>query len=257
MSTELIRLLAVGVAAGETIRVVCPSCGGGSTEERSLGITRNSDNSLVWNCFRATCPSKGETQSNGSTLLMPSEGKVRPKFDDVTEPLSEAHLERIRTLWGITDPPNWWWAPTRGRVAMSIRSPKYTHRGWVLRDIWGRPGPKALTYPDEGEEMLSWYRKDQNARVVLVEDIPSAVRASRYVTSVALLGTHVGTDRAMEIAKYAPSVCIALDQDATGIAVQLAKRYTMIWNDPVVLPLQKDIKNMTEEELQGLLGEGE
>lgn len=253
---SIIVLLATDLPLGATVHEICPTCEGGSTREKSLAITRNEDGSLVWVCHRATCPERGGT-SKGSTNLIKVASqapKPRAKFDGVTEPLGEKHLERIQELWGITDPPHWYHAPERNRVAMSIRSPKYVHRGWVLRDIWGRSQVKALTYIEEGEEALSWYKhNDPSAPTVLVEDIPSAVRAGRYASSVALLGTKMGTDRAMEIAKNANGIVIALDQDVTAKSFELAQQYALLWGDVTVLPLERDLKDMKEEELCELL----
>ena len=35
-------------------RAVCPRCGGGSTQERSLAVRIDADGGAVWNCFRGT-----------------------------------------------------------------------------------------------------------------------------------------------------------------------------------------------------------
>jgi DNA primase len=115
--------------------------------------------------------------------------------------------------------------------------------------------PKALTYPNEDEEQLSWYfSSNPSAPTVLVEDIPSAVRAATYINAVSLLGTTVGEDKAQEIRKHAKGrIIIALDQDAVDQAMALAKRYRMLWDYPEVLPLQQDLKDMDEAELWQLL----
>jgi hypothetical protein len=134
---------------------------------------------------------------------------------------------------------------------MSVRSPKDLPRGWILRDIRGNARVKALTYIDEGEEGLSWYKTSPHAPTVLVEDIPSSVRASQYMNAVALLGTGIGLPRALEIAEYASRpIIVALDQDATSLSFKWARKYSLLWGDVMVLPLKKDLKNMTEEELQ-------
>lgn len=250
-------LLGAGLELGETTREVCPTCGGGSTKEKSLSITQTPEG-LVWQCFRAKCSERGGTSRGGTApplKIAAPEKKRRAVFDGITKPLDERHLERVHKLWRISDPPHWWYAPERGRVAMSIRGPKYTHRGWVLRDIWGTKQIKALTYIDEGEESLSWYKtKGTSAPTVLVEDIPSAVRVSAHVNAVALLGTRMGLDRAMEIAEYAPRpIVVALDQDATAESIKMAQRYALLWDGPIVLPLSKDFKDMTEDELNDTL----
>jgi hypothetical protein len=106
--------------------------------------------------------------------------------------------------------------------------------------------------PDE--EGLSWYKTQPTAPTVLVEDIPSAVRASKYVNAVALLGTGIGLSRAVEIAETTSRpIMVALDQDAVDLSFKWARKYSLLWGDVKVLPLKKDMKNMTEEELKELL----
>jgi len=159
-------------------------------------------------------------------------------------------------MWGIEDPPYWYYTPDYGgRIAMSIRGPKYNHRGWVLRDIRGRAKTKALTYIEKDEESLSWYKTTTNAPTVLVEDIPSAVRANGGgVNAVALLGTAIGLGKALEIAANAPRpIIIALDQDATSKSFDYIKRYGLLWDTVLIRVLPKDLKDMTEEELKEIL----
>lgn len=253
-----IVLLSTDLALGDSTREICPRCNGGSSVEKSLSITKEAGG-VVWQCFRASCPEKGSTNPvsahEQSTIAPTAPVRKRRVFTGTTEPLSEPQLRRIKNLWGIEDPPYWYWTnDLGGRVAMSIRSPKYTHRGWVLRDIRGVSRIKALTYVDEGQEGMSWYRTNPNAPTVVVEDIPSAVRASRYVNAVALCGTGIGPTRAEEIGSYATlPVCVALDQDATKDSFRLANKWSLLWGDVKVLPLRKDMKDMKEDELCKLL----
>lgn len=248
-----IELLGSDLNLGETLRDVCPLCGGGSQSEKSLAITRSEDGSLLYVCHRASCSAKGGTSKLGlssQSTLVPE--KKRKVFDGEVRPLPELYLDIIYKLWGISEPRHWYYTPyAGGRVAMSVRSPKYMHRGWVLRDIRGRAKVKALTYIDEGEEGLSWYREHIDGPTVVVEDIPSAVRASKYVNAVSLLGTGVGITRAEEIAQYATRpIVMALDQDATAQSFKMARRYALMWGDVEVLMLDKDIKDMEENEIE-------
>lgn len=246
--------LAQQLDQGSTIRELCPRCNGGSSNELSLSITLGEDGQVYWNCFRASCEEKGTTATLGIKAA-PVPAKRKRVFEGQVRDLESGELEIIRTLWGITDPPYWWWTDSlMGRVAMSIRSPKYVHRGWVLRDIHGRSRTKALTYVDENEEGISWYKTTPDAPTVVVEDIPSAVRAMKYVNAVALCGTGVGLSRAEEIAEYASRpVIVALDQDATREAFRIAHKWALLWGDVKVLPLKQDMKNMREKDLKDLL----
>ena len=250
-----IAMIASELALGESVRTICPQCDGGSTREKSLNITLTEEG-LAWICFRNNCELRGRSNAAGIPRVKAEKPKPKRKvFEGKTIPLSEKHRERIAQLWGIHDPEHWYWTDSHGgRVAMSIRGPKYTHRGWLLRDIYGTHGVKALTYIDDGEEGLAWYKTKAYAPTFVVEDVPSAVRASKYVNSIALLGTGVGIPRAAEIAEYATRpVVVALDQDATAEAFKVAKRWALFWEDVIVQPLKKDIKDMTEPELEQLM----
>lgn len=249
---DYISLLGQSLGEGQTVREICPRCGGGSSSEKSLGVTRK-DGGVVWQCFRAKCGYKGAIGSHGQPAVTIKAPKKRV-WEGQTMPFAEDHAQRIRELWNMDPPESWWWTTDYGgRVAMSIRSPRYTHRGWVLRSITGGT-PKALTYVHEGEEGLSWYREHTEGPTIVVEDIPSAVRASRYYNSVALCGTGVGLDRASEIAQYGTRpIIMALDQDATAQSFALARRYALLWGDVKVLPLKHDIKDMKENDIETLL----
>lgn len=250
-----ILLKASQLRPGDTVRGVCPRCEGGSSGELSLSITLSEEGHVLWQCFRAKCIEKGTTLPKNTTDSMLRKEHKRKVFGGAVEPLKPEHLETIAELWGIHEPPFWWWTSEYGgRVAMSIRSPKYVHRGWSLRDIHGVSRIKALTYIDEGEEGISWYKTSPFAPTVLVEDIPSSVRASQYMNAVALLGTGIGLARAQEISDFAPRpIIIALDQDATTLSFRWANKWALLWGDVKVLPLKKDMKDMKENELKDLL----
>lgn len=254
--TQQILLYGSGLQPGENTREVCPRCDGGSDQEKSLSITLGEDGVLRWQCFRAKCEGvKGTSETIGTQVIPTSQSipidKKPRRFEGKTQPLRDVDRARIRTLWGIENPEHWYWTnDLGGRIAMSIRSPKYTHRGWVMRDMRGTAAHKAITYLNEGEEGLSWYREHPHAPTVVVEDIPSAVRASRYVNAVALCGTGIGWPRAQELNEYATKpIILALDNDATATSFKIAEKYKLFWGDVKVLPLKKDLKNMTEEEL--------
>jgi len=253
-----IILMSTELDLGDSLRVICPRCEGGSSNEKSLSISRLEDGDLVWQCFRANCPEKNGASDSGVSRIssVPKEiEKVRKVFKGTTKALTEVQLAQLNSMWGVTNPPYWYYTPDYGgRIAMSIRGPKYNHRGWVLRDIRGNARVKALTYLDKKEESLSWYKTHPDQPTVLVEDIPSAVRASRYVNSIALLGTAIGIGKALEIAEYGTRpIILALDQDATRQSFKHLTRYGLMWEDTRILTLPKDLKNMNEVELQEIL----
>lgn len=247
-----VLMLASTLEPGETIRELCPRCNGGSTQEKSLTITLDYDGGVVWNCFRDRCDNKGRSGGTYIPKTDTPEIKKYKRFEGETRPLSDFHLEKIRNKWGIVNPPYWYWTGEYGgRVAMSVRSPKFMHRGWVLRDLRGVARAKALTFMEPEEVQLAWYRpnKSRAAPCVVVEDIPSAVRVSMCgVNAVALLGTILNTEKASELGKYSGHVVLALDQDATSKSFSHAYRYMLHWDQCSILPLHKDFKDMTPDE---------
>ena len=247
-----IALIGTNLGEGDSLREICPACGGGSSMEKSLSVTRR-EGHLVWQCFRAKCDEAGATGG-----VQGPRAVVKPKravWNGRTYELPDDVKEKLTRMWGISEVKNWWWTTDYGgRVAMSVRSPKFTHRGWVLRAITDVKGPKALTYINEGEQGMSWYKTSPHTGTVVVEDIPSAVRASKYVNSVALLGTGIGMDRAIEIAENAPRpLIVALDQDATDQSFRWARKYALLWGDVRVQVLRKDIKDMEDTDVGHML----
>ena len=209
----------------------------------------NRDGAVLWQCFRARCGIQGG--SGNTTPSVPSEVRApKPRWEGDTHELPDKVKERVAALWGLSEVPDWYWTTDMGgRIAMSVRDPQDVHRGWVLRAITSGARAKALTYIEQGES-LSWYKRHQSAPTLLVEDIPSALRASKYVNAVALLGTTVSSSKALEIAKHSTKpVIIALDQDATSLSFWHKKRYDLLWDGAEILLLTKDIKDMKEKEL--------
>lgn len=262
MSRAEIILEASAMDDGESIRIVCPTCGGGGSKERSLNIS-NTDGTVLWNCHRASCEEAGAAGDRGHFVrtkqpreerkrkITPYEGQLAPLSEEWMEYLCESigwkdvHHEHGRPLYAVED----------DRIAYPIYSPLGSRRGWVLRSYDPSCRTKALTRMDTDEPHLSWYRTQNNNSCVVVEDIPSAVRASLYADSVALCGTGCGPDYAMEIAAYYTNVVWALDADATDQAIKLMRRYAMLFENSQVLVLERDFKNEEEERLCELLSQ--
>lgn len=119
----------------------------------------------------------------------------------------------------------------------------------MLRAIDGRQ-PKTLTHTEQGA--IAWFTNVRSSGIIIVEDQLSAIRASDYLTSVALLGTHLNDERVQELraAKTRP-IYLALDNDAIGTAVKHVVKYKSLLPMRLVR-LSKDIKDMTHEEADRL-----
>lgn len=90
----------------------------------------------------------------------------------------------------------------------------------------------------------------------IVEDMLSSKRLEQLgMPSIALLGTHISDKLLKDILDYDPSaeIFLALDNDATAKAVGYKQKFGGMFRNFRVIPLSKDIKDMTEDELRGLL----
>jgi DNA primase len=104
---------------------------------------------------------------------------------------------------------------------------------------------------------MSWFRgEEKSIPVWVVEDQLSAMRLWQYgLTAVALLGTHISHERAVEIKSVSDDVFLALDKDATAKSIGYASTFRYVLNTKVVA-LSKDVKDMDSNELSNLLKTG-
>ena len=81
----------------------------------------------------------------------------------------------------------------------------------------------------------------------------SAVKLSKYMPTVALLGTSLSPEGAQEIASMKPKhVTIALDEDASNTAYRLRRFYALMWPACDVIKLKKDVKDMSYHQIEEL-----
>lgn len=243
---------------------MCPECHGGSSKEKSMRVSVN-DGWLNWRCFRDSCKFKGGHRI-GTARTGSDEGRQAPaaaapvKLIDIPDylerQLHEQHLLTDHSMeWA-----GWRYAPTyngRGpRVCMPILSPDGVKRGYSWRSYNGE-SPKAIITKLKADcPMMCWYKAAQYATtLVVVEDQPSALRLwDQGIDALALCGTLLSADRIDEIkAQKYTSVILCLDQDATATAVKAVAWFRSRLPGMRILPLVKDIKNMTEVEMDSFL----
>ena len=254
-----IMLTAETLQVDERVRINCPYC---CASENTFSLARLSDGSVVWHCFRASCGKHGR-KGQGNLVhtrlrkqkprkLNPYRGALRRCTED--EGLYLYH--KIGWDGAHNDIASPMYAPEINRYAFPIYDPLGLRRGYVLRSYSKAATPKALTHMDRDEPHMSWYRTlPANSTVVVVEDIPSAVRVAKYVNAVALSGTGCSHNYALEIAAHARHVVWALDADALTQCVKLHKKSQLLFEASEVLPIPKDFKDMSEAEIKDILKE--
>jgi hypothetical protein len=138
----------------------------------------------------------------------------------------------------------------RGFAAvLRVVSPGGELRGWTVRHLEQRDGPKAVSLrrPAAGSQpWLAWYIVKRREPVYAVEDHFSAMRLyQRGLNAVALTSTEMNPSRAAELRGVGTPVILCLDNNATLSAMQFARRFHL-----EVRQLREDIKDMTEDALR-------
>ena len=269
-----LALEGAALTPGESVRLVCPFCGGGSSHERSLVLTLSDDGALLFVCHRAHCNSRGRlggSLGGFDITRKPSANAPRPFVAEIKAeeilPVPAPVAEAISARWFFDHTPAAWrWSGDKRRLLLPVFSPTRQRRGWVGRAFEGQQYriAKTLNYKEILDQPWAhWPQVYFQSRVVyVVEDLISAERlCARGQTACALMGTHASGDVVDEILEtaardHAP-LHIALDRDA------LAKSFAL--KDEGVLRhkwgiaarvLEKDIKDMTHKELNDWLSVG-
>lgn len=277
-ASEQIREIAASLRRGETASgCVCPVCRGGRNRDRSLSVTKT-ETCILYVCHRGRCGAKGKVLLRQLDVAGDADSGAgaatrhrKRQLPETLEPLPERVERYLREKYEIEFGPQdeVKWAPGisqsqhgGGRVILPLRRFDGSVYGSIARAVHPDDQPKSLTYLNDGVDRagLAWYtgrNLEWDHAVLVVEDQYSAWKASWFVNTVALLGTHLDLARVREIAEFAPcsrpfSVVLALDKDATNKAVGFIKRFS--WAaDLRLLPLEKDIKDTPVEELAELL----
>ena len=253
-----IMITASNLQLGEQIRTTCPFCG---SQDNTFSIARTDDGCTVWNCFRASCKRSGKRGSGNLVHARLRPSKPR-KLNPYRGTLQRCDTEQYKYL-----ADNIGWTPSHcdignpllasdiNRYAYPIYDPMGLRRGHVLRSYNKDAQVKALTRMDKDEPHMSWYRTHpQLPMVVVVEDIPSAVRVALYTNAVALCGTGCSYNYALEIAAHAKHVVWALDADALVLSIKLHQKHKLLFDESSVLPIDMDFKDMSEERVKEYVG---
>lgn len=255
MSRAELELDALELEPGQSVRMTCPFC---KANGKTLSLTHKDDGTLLYHCYRASCVGGGVLGKGATYAKPPAERSSR------TKPYIE---ERLRQpcgngrVWDLLACELYdegvLWDPETHRFALPVYTPGCRLRGRVLRVPPGDTRhPKALTWMYEEGPTLAWNRVGRDTVVVVVEDIPSALKLGvRGYRAVALNGTHMTAEAFEELDRNADNVVWALDKDAFAKAQAYHKQYRMYFGESCALLLPKDFKDMGWEEIDECLSE--
>ena len=262
---EMARGLPVG---GSRSGLLCPSCGGGRSRERSLSVYRN-EHGVGARCHRASCP-LNVFRPDVTEHSEPAVFKPRPY------PFPLAYPAADHEIWDRLKVPVLSRCPERAaQLGVLTKADDTSEVVWEVRDYqWTTRGHISRTYPDkrirvwrEVEGPFHGYHGFKRTRVLwIVEDMVSGAQIARAGgNALALLGTNFSANAQAELRGYLtrihsmigyPEVRVALDPDAAGKGAQLARELTSrLGCATMFVPLVADPKDLPDGELARMVGE--
>lgn len=272
-----IHELGEGLSPGMSRRGLCPWCNGGERNEHSF-VVRATDSGLSYSCYRASCSATyrsrghigdmGLRPPSGDDILAPVQHRKLNPYRSTLTPLPTDMLTMFRDKFDLTPEEltagGFKWAPEDHRVYMPVYGPMGKRRGAMLRSYADNPRIKAIAYPESQAPWQAWYKLgtgrpdgiDQPLILVVVEDQVSALKTARHYNTVATLGTYLTEDRLAELAAIgARNVLFALDQDATGKAIDMMRQNMLLFESTGVVFLDKDFKDSPDAEIRARVKE--
>lgn len=262
---EFVTYEALSLEVGNSIRMVCPVCN--ARHEKSFQITRAQSN-LLYRCWRMACGVKGVVGSFTREYREPSSVVAPPKPRPLPYSTSRVGGYEQAIVWYKYRITGESLERAGVRWAEEIESlvfPCYTidgeHVGYATKRL-ARTNvfPKSLlfwnTAPPRYFKVME-RAPHGDGTVYFVEDCLSALKLWQSgVSSIALLGTKLDDITALEISKSYRKVVFCLDNDATAKAVELSRKYNLLFDKVSILVPPADPKDMAPEELENLLYAG-
>ena len=242
------------ISNGETRRMNCPSCGGYKT----FSVTNNMG-SLLWNCYKASCNTKGgsrvhlsvedirsgfagaEDFSSQNDFVMPE--YIVPHNLDVAKWALEVYgldAKELGLMFDVKD----------HRVVFPIVYDSITV------DATGRAMTKRLPkWKRYGKSGLPYVSGHGKVAVVVEDCVSAAVVGNDVWCGIAVLGTSLSESHKRYLSQFSTAV-IALDPDAIPKTLQFAKELRGYVNTVKVLRLKDDLKYRNPTDFENLTNIG-
>jgi len=265
------------VAGSRAAGLLCPVCGGGRTGERSFGISVDDKGVVFYRCFRTRCGARGVIGTPDGKWLTDARplGRHRPTVPSLAVPDLQGLGGslwglRLQTKYGISPvETDWadWGVVNKGSPSevlyIPVYSPLKVRRGYETKPISPTNNggkSRSIRGPDAVQDgaWAGYYErsaKGSDRPLVVVEDSVSALKVSRHTDAYCLIGTHISTDKALEIndLSVGRKALLCLDRDATDHAADLCKRLRWTCPNLVLTPIRKDLKYYSDAELLEVL----
>jgi len=246
----------IDIPNGTTKRMNCPECNGYKT----FTVTNNMG-SLVWNCYKASCGTKGGTRVHLSM------DDIRAGFAGAKEYASDVpfvlpdyvvpHNNRSEILtyaeqWNINaDELGLMYDAKENRVVFPV-----VHQGKMV-DATGRTLSTRLPkWKRYGKSTLPFSFGYGRVAVVVEDCVSAAVVGNDAFVGVAVLGTSLSEGHKRYLAQFSTAI-IALDPDALPKTLAFAKELRGHVSNVKVLRLTDDLKYRNKEDMDNLIEIGD
>ena len=233
------------VADGQSKRVLCPFCNGGSQREHSF-VIRNDSGQFRGNCWRGTC---NKWIASG-TRRVSCGGKVKRQFtpriywQETVKPTAKL-LKWLKNVYTFTDEEmkleGLKYSPKDGRMVWPCYDKEGKEFGVNTKrtSVTTDPYPKWMTFFDRETTRLHYprgYRKNYRYPFLCItEDIMSAVRVARIAPVVALQGTSMVWEQVRELHSQTNKIILLLDPDKGGrdAVAKIRKNYGSVFPEGI------------------------
>ena len=266
LTEESIKSNALDYEVDETVVGICPFCK--AAHETSLSVTRT-DQGLLYNCFRAACGAKGFISSLAGTIP-PDTKDIKLKkfkvheFTGELEPLPKHVKDWMFKKYELTEEElneqGIKFCRSENRLFMPVFDYRGEEFGGISKTLTaGVKKFKTINYFTRESNRLSYSRSGRTGEgaIVIVEDILSAIKVSRYKRAVALLGHTLSIPQIKELRNQTDSIILMLDGDVFHKAVQIKKKFGFYFRNFSVVYLSNglDPKDLESNKLEEIINE--
>ena len=240
----------LNVGNGETKRLNCPLC----SSYKTFSVTNNMG-SLLWNCYKANCSTKGSSRVHLTVDEIRAIQKKQENTNDSRYEMPDyivSHGYRREVmhfceLWELeVDELDLYYDVKESRVVFPIK------KDGRIVDATGRSVynklPKWKRY---GNSDLPYSFGCGSVAVVVEDCISAVVVGSDVYVGVAVLGTSLADSHKRFLSQFSTAI-IALDPDALPKTLSFAKELRTYVSDVKILKLKDDIKYRVKEDEDNL-----
>ena len=241
---------------GHTKRMNCPQCGG----QKTFTVSNNLG-SLVWNCYKASCGSKGGTRTHmsvddiragftGAEQFAQEETFVMPDY--IVPHNNRSSIIEWCDTWGLdADELNLMYDVKEDRVVFPV-----VHNGKAV-DATGRSlGKRLPKWKRYGSNGLPYTHGSGKVAVVVEDCVSAAVVGNDVWRGVAVLGTSLSESHKRYLSQFSTAI-IALDPDALPKILAMAKELRGHVDTVRLLRLRDDLKYRNPEDFENLTNIGD